>query len=106
MYGKELFEQEISNQDYSVVKILTKISSKASEESLRDLCFFLRNPARIGNESARIGLRLIFNGELAIRIKAFTAVKRVISFFSLDKERKTESQTAKYSRHSVTIHVQ
>ena len=52
---------------------------------MRDLCFFLRNPARIGNESARIGLRLIFNGELAIRIKAFTAVKRVISFFSLDK---------------------
>ena len=53
---------------------------------MSDLCFFLRNPARIGSESARIGLRLIFNGELAILIKAFTAVKRVISFFSLDRE--------------------
>jgi hypothetical protein len=50
---------------------------------LRALWFFLRNPARIGSESAKIGLRLIFSSELAIRIKALTAVKRVISFFNL-----------------------
>jgi hypothetical protein len=62
---------------------LTKISSKANEDSLRALWFFLRNPARMGKESAKMILRLIFSSELAIRMRALTAVKRVISFFNL-----------------------
>jgi len=62
------------------------MSSRAKDDSLRALWFFLRKPARMGSDSAKMGLRLIFSSELAMRIRALTAVRRVISFLSLEKE--------------------
>jgi hypothetical protein len=59
------------------------MSSSARDDSFRALWFFRKNPARMGSDSAKIGLRSILSSELAIRINALTTVKRVISFFSL-----------------------
>ena len=66
---------------------LTRMSKRAKDDNLSALWFFLRNPAKMGSDSAKMGLRLILSSELAMRIRALTAVKRVISFLSLKKSR-------------------
>lgn len=74
------------------------MSKRAKDDSLRALWFFLRNPAKMGNDSDKMGLRLILSSELAMRIKALTAVKRVISFLNLEKESPRLKHVAQVSK--------
>ena len=81
-----LFAKIIQEHEIRSILPLTRISRRAKDDNLSALWFFLRNPAKMGSDSAKMGLRLILSSELAMRIRALTAVKRVISFLNLEKD--------------------